>query len=413
MLRSLRDPFVVGTTQVWTTASIGISLFPTDATDTEALLRHADAAMYQAKAGRGGRLAFHQPNGNIVAKRTGVSAQLGRALTGAELELHYLPIWHVGSERGVHGVEALLRWRHPDRGLLRPASFMDLADQSAVADDVIDWVLTEACRHVASWREAGLAPRVSLNMSHNQLLAENFAERFVAVLGEHGLDADRFQIELTESAWTVDPEEMLAVVASLRRSGTSFAIDDFGAGYSSLSRLRERSFDTIKIDRALVAAVPGERTTDAVLRAVVELARACEAELTAQGVERQEQLTFLRDNGISLMQGYLFGQPLPMHEVTPLLHGRLVAARAHRLTGARAVRQPTRLLLASAVLWPSPSRSNPTRARHNAVPSTRSRRRPTTSAPSATARADRIASAPSAAAIAGREVVARADEPNL
>ncbi len=145
VLGSLREPFVVGAAEVRTVASIGISLFPADAADTEALLRHADAAMYQAKGQSGGRLAFHQPTGNIVAKRTSVSAQLRNAMTEAELELHYLPIWRAGSERGIHGVEALLRWRHLDRGLLRPGSFMDLADQSAVADDVIGWVLEEVC----------------------------------------------------------------------------------------------------------------------------------------------------------------------------------------------------------------------------------------------------------------------------
>lgn len=327
VLWSLRDPFVVGAAEVRTAASIGISLFPADAADTEALLRHADAAMYQAKADSDGRLAFHQVTGNIVAKRTSISAQLRHAMTEAELELHYLPIWRIGPERAVHGVEALLRWRHPERGLLRPASFMDLADQSAVADDVIDWVLAEACRHAAGWREAGLVPRISLNLSHNQLLAENFAERFVAVLAEHGLEPNHFLIELTESAWTVGPEEMLAVVARLRRSGTTFAIDDFGAGYSSLSRLRERSFDVIKIDRSMFAVVSGERTTDAVLRAVVDLAAACDAELIAEGVERDDQLAFLRDNGISLVQGYLFGQPLPLDEVTQLLRGSLAAVR--------------------------------------------------------------------------------------
>jgi len=328
VLGSLREPFVVGAAEVRTGASIGISLFPADAADTEALLRHADAAMYQAKGQSGGRLAFHQPTGNIVAKRTRVSAQLRKAMTEAELELHYLPIWRAGSERGIDGVEALLRWRHPDRGLLRPGSFMDLADQSAVADDVIDWVFEEVCRHAAGWRAAGLAPRVSVNMSQHQLLAESFAERFAAVLAEHGLEPGRFLIELTESAWTVDAEETLAVVAELRGSGTSFAIDDFGAGYSSLSRMRERSFDVIKIDRALIADVPGDHTTGAVLRAIVELARACDAEIIAEGVEDEEQLGFLIDNGISLMQGYLFGQPLPVAVVTELLHTRLPAGRS-------------------------------------------------------------------------------------
>ena len=327
VLGSLREPFVVGTAEVRTGASIGISLFPADAADTEALLRHADAAMYEAKGQSGGRLAFHQPTGNITARRTSVSAQLRSAMTGAELELHYLPIWRVAGERRIDGVEALLRWRHPDRGLLRPGSFMDLADQSAVANDVIDWVLEEACRHAAGWRAAGLTPRVSLNISHQQLLAESFAERFAAVLAEHGLEPGRFLIELTESAWTVDAEETLAVVAELRSSGTSFAIDDFGAGYSSLSRLRECGFDVIKIDRTLIADVPGGQATDAVLRAMLELARACDTEIIAEGVERAEQLAFLLDNQISLMQGYLFGQPLPLAAVTELLQAGLPAGR--------------------------------------------------------------------------------------
>lgn len=327
VLGALREPFVVGTAEVRTGASIGISLFPADASDTEALLRHADAAMYQAKGQSGGRLAFHQPTGHIVARRTSVSAQLRNAIIEAELELHYLPIWRVGSERTINGLEALLRWRHPDRGLLRPGSFIALADQSAVADEVIDWVLEEVCRHAAGWRGAGLAPLVSLNMSQQQLLAENFAERFAAVLAAHGLEPARFLIELTESAWTVDAEETLAVVAELRGAGTTFAIDDFGAGYSSLSRLREPNFDVIKIDRALIADVPGGQTTDAVLRAIIELARACDAEIVAEGVEREDQLDFLIDSGISLMQGYLFGQPLPVAAVTELLQARLPAVR--------------------------------------------------------------------------------------
>ncbi len=327
MLGSLREPFVVGTAEVRTGASIGISLFPADAADTEALLRHADAAMYQAKVRSGDRLAFHQPTGSVVAKRTSVMAQLRNAMTEAELELHYLPIWRVDSGRRIEGVEALLRWRHPDEGLLLPAAFMDLADQSSVADDVIDWVLEEACRHAAGWLAVGLAPRISLNMSRQQLLAPSFVARFAGVLAKHGLEPGRFLIELAESAWTVDAEETLAVVADLRGAGTTFAIDDFGAGYSSLSRLRERSFDVIKLDRALVADVPGARTTDAVLRAIVELARACDAEIIAEGVEREEQLAFLIENEVSLMQGYLFGQPLPVSEVTDLLRACLPAGR--------------------------------------------------------------------------------------
>lgn len=245
-----------------------------------------------------------------------------------ELELHYLPIWQLGSRRGVAGVEALLRWRHPDRGLLRPASFLNLADRSAVSDDVIDWALGEAFRHTAGWQERGLTPRISLNMSHHQLLAASFAERFLAGLADHSLDPASFLIELTESAWTIDAEETLAVVADLHASGATFAIDDFGAGYSSLSRLRDLAFDVIKIDRRLLSDVPGDPTAEAVMGAIVELAQACGAEVIAEGVESAEQLTFLSENGIVLVQGYLFGHPRPADEMTGLLERRLRADRA-------------------------------------------------------------------------------------
>ena len=184
LLGALREPFVVGGSEIRTGASIGVSLYPADAADTEGLLRHADAAMYHAKGQGGGRLAFHRSGPGLTTRRTSVSAQLRQAMTHGELELHYQPIWRVGPQPGIDGVEALLRWRHPERGLLRPGAFMNLADQSAVSDDVIDWVLAEACRQTAAWQGQGLNPRLSLNMSHHQLLAGAFAERFIAQVAD-------------------------------------------------------------------------------------------------------------------------------------------------------------------------------------------------------------------------------------
>ena len=328
LLSALREPFVVAGAEVRTGASIGVSLFPSDAADTESLLRHADSAMYRAKAGGGGRLAYHQSGASIVARRTSVSSQLRRAVAESELELHYLPVWGLGAPRAIEGVEALLRWRHPERGLLRPAAFLDLADQSPAADEVTDWVLAEACGHAAAWQAAGLAPQVGLNVSHAQLLAPRFAERMLTAIGDHGLEAGQILIELTESAWTVDAEATLGVVSALRTAGTCFAIDDFGAGYSSLARLRELSFDVIKIDRRLLAEVPEDRTAHAVLRAIVELAGACGAELVAEGVESTDQLAFLAATGIGRAQGYLFGHPRPAAEMTALLQRRLFGDRA-------------------------------------------------------------------------------------
>ena len=327
LLGALREPFVVGGSEIRTGASIGVSLYPADAADTEGLLRHADAAMYRAKGDGGGRLAFHRSGPGLTARRTSVSAQLRQAMTHGELELHYQPIWRLGPQQGIDGVEALLRWRHPERGLLRPGAFMNLADQSAVSDDVIDWVLAEACRQAAAWQSRGLIPRLSLNMSHHQLLAGAFAERFIAQVTDHSLDPGRFLLELTESAWTVDAGETLAVVSQLRDAGATFAIDDFGAGYSSLSRLRELAFDVIKIDRRLISGVPGDRTADAVIDAIIGLAGACGAEIIAEGVETDEQLDFLARHGIELVQGYLFGHPGSVSETTELLERRLLDRR--------------------------------------------------------------------------------------
>jgi diguanylate cyclase (GGDEF)-like protein/PAS domain S-box-containing protein len=327
LLGALREPFVVATAELRTGASIGVSLFPDDAADTETLLRHADAAMYRAKGAGGGRVAFHEPSETIPARRVSVSAQLRRAMTNSELELHYQPIWHLGAERGIDGVEALLRWRHPERGMLRPGSFMTLADQSGASDDIIGWVLREVCGHAGDWNERGLAPRISLNISTPQLLTPGFGERFASEVSERGLGASRFIIELTESAWTVDSGEALAVVADLRAAGATLAIDDFGAGYSSLSRLRDLGFDVLKIDRRVLADVSDDRTADAVLRAIVDLARACEAEIIAEGVESAEQLAILTDIGITLAQGFLFGHPRPVREITALLQRRLLTGR--------------------------------------------------------------------------------------
>jgi diguanylate cyclase (GGDEF)-like protein/PAS domain S-box-containing protein len=324
---ALREPFVVAGNELRTGASIGISLYPDDAEDTEALLRHADAAMYRAKAAGGGRVAFHRPAESILARRASVSAQLHRAIQESELELHYQPIWTVGGTRRITGVEALLRWQHPDRGLLRPDAFINLAESSAVGEELMAWALRDVCRQAAEWERIGLVPRISLNISPNQLLTPIMAERFSDEVAGFQLDAARFMIELTESAWTVDAARTLAVMAELRAAGAVLAIDDFGAGYSSLSRLRELDFDVIKTDPRLMADVPEDHTAVAVLRAIVDLAGACQAEIISEGVESEAQVAFLNECGIGQAQGFLFGHPLRADEITPLLERRLAQAK--------------------------------------------------------------------------------------
>ena len=276
----------------------------------------------------GGRLTFHRASDAILSRRAGLSAQLRRAIVRSELELHYQPVWRLEVPRRITGVEALLRWRHPDRGLLTPESFIGLAEQGSAGDALTDWVLGEACRQAREWQHAGLHPRVGMNVSPHQLLAPGYAERFAAQVRSHGLQGHDFLIELTESAWTVDAARTLSVIADLRAAGTCLAIDDFGAGYSSLSRLRQLDFDVIKIDRGLLVDVPADRTATAVLRAIVDLAQACGSTIVAQGVDVEEQVAHLSATGIDQVQGFLLGRPVAGAEITPLLRECLIRGDA-------------------------------------------------------------------------------------
>ena len=319
MLRALREPFPIGGSRLRTGASIGVSLYPDDADDTEALLRHADAAMYLAKGAGGARIAFHERSEAVLSRRAGLSAQLRHAMLGGELELHYQPIWRLGDRQEIAGVEALLRWRHPDHGMLRPDAFINLAEQSLAGDDLVTWVLGQACEQGGQWRDRGWALPIHLNVASQQLLAPGYVERFLDQLHGCALQPNDFVIELTESAWSVDSGETLAVIARLRAAGVGFALDDFGAGYSSLSRLRDLGFDMIKIDRSLLVGVPGDQGAVSVLGAIFGLARACDARVVVEGVETDEQVAFLSSYEIGYAQGFLFGHPLSASRVAPLL----------------------------------------------------------------------------------------------
>jgi diguanylate cyclase (GGDEF)-like protein/PAS domain S-box-containing protein len=324
LLGALREPFVLAGAELRTGASIGISIYPRDAGDTEALLTHADVAMYQAKAAGGGRLAFHRASGQIRPRRISLSSQLRRAMARSELELHYEPVWHLGQPLGISSLEVLVRWRHPDRGLLSPSAFGGIADQSAAGDDLMDWTLRELCRQARQWRQIGLSPRLGLDVSAQQLHSPGFATRIAEQLRGHGLPPTQFMIELSESVWTPDSGEAPTALAELRVGGLRLAVDHFGAGFTSLARLRELDFDVVKLDRALLVDVPTDPKAVAFLRAVLDLVQACGASAAAQGIGADEQLEVLRANGIFEAQGSVFGKPLPADELTPLLRARTV-----------------------------------------------------------------------------------------
>jgi EAL domain-containing protein (putative c-di-GMP-specific phosphodiesterase class I) len=201
---------------------------------------------------------------------------------------------------------------------------MNQADQSSAGDELMDWVIGDCCRQARVWLEAGLAPIIGVNVSPRQLLAPGFATRFAARVDADGLAAVNFALELTESAWTVDAADSLEVIEDLRSAGFALALDDFGAGYSSLSRLLDLGFDVIKVDGRLLIDVPADPVAVKLLLAVFELASACSTDIVAEGVETPAQLQFLIANGISHAQGFALGSPMTARELTPLLHQQFV-----------------------------------------------------------------------------------------
>ncbi|MGZ4351688.1 MAG: putative bifunctional diguanylate cyclase/phosphodiesterase, partial [Solirubrobacteraceae bacterium] len=339
LLNALQEPFVVAGTEVRTGASIGISLYPDDASDTEALLRHADVAMYRAKAAGGGRLVFHQRSDTSGWRRSGIAAQLRTAIEAGEMELYYQPVWSLTPTRSLSGLEALLRWHHPERGILTPDSFMSLADQSTAGDALMAWVAEECCRQARAWQAESLVPIIGINISTHQLQAPEFAGRLAAQVAGAGLSPGNFALELTESAWSVDSAETLEVIEDLRGAGFPMALDDFGAGYSSLSRLLDLGFDVLKVDGRMLIDVPGDSAAVKLLLAVFDVAAACGTDIVAEGVETEAQLDFLLAHGISHAQGFALGEPMPPGELTPLLHGHLVPdpppRRGRRTDGGR------------------------------------------------------------------------------
>jgi diguanylate cyclase (GGDEF)-like protein/PAS domain S-box-containing protein len=328
LLGALREPFVIGSSEVKIGGSVGISLYPQDATDTEALMRHADVAMYAAKSHGGGRYAFHKHSNTLRARQASLPSQLRRALAEDEFVLHYQPVWNLGVQGGgIAGLEALVRWQHPELGLLMPGSFIDAAEESSMGDELADWVARELCRQASEWRATGLRPHVSLNVSPHQLRATDFAQRLLGQIAAHRLDPRNFVVELTESAWTIDALGTLSAIETLRTAGVRLAIDDFGAGWSSLRRLRQLHFDGLKIDRELLRDVPSDPTAVAVMRAVLDLARACGSVFVVEGVETEEQRQFLASCGVQLAQGFHLARPQPVEGATALLERFLVADR--------------------------------------------------------------------------------------
>ena len=225
------------------------------------------------------------------------------------------------------GVESLVRWRDGSGGLVAPGEFIPVAERTGVIDPLGDWVLREVCAQAQAWAALGLKPNVGFNVSPRQLRRAGVARRFAEIVGAHGIEPGRFVLEITESAWSLEASRLMPVLSELRAAGFALAIDDFGAGYSSLWRLRELPVQIIKVDRAFLAGVPSDPQATAVYSAILQLADACGCDVVAEGVEEPEHAAFLASAGCRLAQGFHFGRPVPAAVVTPLLERSIAPER--------------------------------------------------------------------------------------
>jgi Amt family ammonium transporter len=315
----LAQPFILGTQEVFVSASVGIALSSGQYEAAEDLLRDADLAMYRAKERGGARHEVFQTEmfRHAVALLQ-LETDLRHALDRGEFELHYQPIVTLSSGQ-VSAVEALVRWRHRDRGIVQPASFIPIAEQTGLIVPLGRWVLWEACRQASVWRDRGRSVPVSVNLSGKQLLRPELVEEVADALAATGLDPRLLRIEITESAVVENAEDALRLFARLHELQVQIHMDDFGTGYSSLSYLHRFQVDTLKIDRSFIAAM-GERAENTVIvRTIVTLARNLGIEVIAEGVETPEQLAQLRALGCEHAQGYYYSQPVPSEEAEALI----------------------------------------------------------------------------------------------
>jgi diguanylate cyclase (GGDEF)-like protein len=320
LLETIAVPIEVAGEQITMSASVGLSVYPDDGADRHALLKAADTAMYNAKAQGRNRYCFYTQELAVrAAERMSIEQGLRRALEREELVLHYQP--QVALTSGaLTGAEALLRWQHPQQGLIAPGRFISIAEDSGIIEPLGRWVLLNACREAAGWLKAG-GPllRLSVNVSARQLTCDHFEETVREAIQETAFPAHQLEIEITESTLQVI-EHSLHLLEALKALGVQIAIDDFGTGYSSLSLLKYLPIDRLKIDRSFVRDIPTDPNDVAIVEAIGALSRTLMLSITAEGVENEAQLETLRRLGCGDGQGYLFSPPLPLGELQRLIN---------------------------------------------------------------------------------------------
>ncbi len=326
--------------------SIGIAFFPRDGTTVDALVARADAAMYSAKDhGRNNVQCYEEGMSSATHERVRFESELHEALREGQLELHYQPKVDTSSGR-INSAEALIRWRHPQRGLVPPGDFVAIADECGLLDAIGEWVLFEACRQAKAWQHEGLRPlRVAVNLAPSQFRLTNLVDQIRRALEAAALDPQFLEVELTESAVMSDAEESIHILEAISRMGVLVSIDDFGTGYSSMSYLRRFPIDKLKIDRCFVKEMTQRPEDASIVRAIISLAHSLHLKVIAEGVETPEQLALLADMGCDQYQGFHFSPALLPDRFAALMRrepglSEDEAARTHsKLTGLACVRR--------------------------------------------------------------------------
>jgi diguanylate cyclase (GGDEF)-like protein len=320
------QPMTIEGHELIVTCSAGVSMFPQDGPDVDTLLRNADTAMYRAKDHGRNNVQFYTSDMNQrISERVALENALRRAIERQELLLHYQP--KIDLKTGaIAGAEALLRWRHPEWGLLRPERFIALAEETGLIVGIGEWVMRETCRQTRAWLDRGLAPGlVSVNLSARQFREEGLVRRVSRILEDSGIDPRHIELELTESMVMHNVSGAIATLHGLKSLGVALSVDDFGTGYSSLAYLKDFPIDTLKIDRSFVRDIGGGEGADegVIAQAVISLGHALHLKVIAEGVETESQVRFLRRHGCDEVQGFFYGEPVP-----PEGHGELLERAA-------------------------------------------------------------------------------------
>jgi predicted signal transduction protein with EAL and GGDEF domain/FixJ family two-component response regulator len=317
---AMRRPFLIDGNEIFVTASIGISLFPEDGDDCNSLLKFADTAMYHAKnCGKNNAKLYSSSLTMQIMSHVKLEVGLRKALQNDELYLLYQPQLDVRSLEIV-GVEALVRWRHPERGIISPTEFIPLAEETGLIVPIGEWVLRTACNQARAWQRALHRPvRMAVNLSAKQFKDENLSQIVLSALDETGLDPKLLELELTEGTLMDDAKATLATLEQLRGIGVYLSIDDFGTGYSSMNYLKRFDVRALKIDRSFICGLPQDSENAAITRAIIAMAHGLKMAVVAEGVETDEQLVLLEQYGCDLVQGYFLGHPSSADAITQML----------------------------------------------------------------------------------------------